>query len=71
MGYRTIGKQLGEKVTTVGAIMREWKKFNKTVTLPQSGAPCKIFPQGASMIMRMMTDEPRTAWKELIDDLNR
>ena len=27
MGYRTIGKQLGEKATTVGAISRKWKKF--------------------------------------------
>ena len=26
MGYRTIGKQLG-KATTVGAIIRKWKKF--------------------------------------------
>ena len=24
MGYRTIGKQLGEKATTVGAIIRKW-----------------------------------------------
>ncbi len=27
MGYRTTGKQLGEKATTVGAIIRKWKKF--------------------------------------------
>jgi hypothetical protein len=26
MGYKTITKQLGEKVTTVGAIIRKWKK---------------------------------------------
>ncbi len=25
MGYETIAKQLGEKVTTVGAIIRKWK----------------------------------------------
>ena len=30
MGYRTIGKQLGEKATTVGAIIRKWKKFKMT-----------------------------------------
>ncbi len=24
MSYRTIGKQLGEKATTVGAIIRKW-----------------------------------------------
>ena len=37
MGYRTIGKQLGEKATTVGAIIRKWKKFKMTVNLPWSG----------------------------------
>ena len=26
MGYKTIAKQLGEKVTTVGAIICKWKK---------------------------------------------
>lgn len=26
-GYRTISKQLGEKVSTVGAIIRNWKKL--------------------------------------------
>ena len=30
MCYRTIGKQLGEKATTVGAIIRKWKKFKMT-----------------------------------------
>jgi hypothetical protein len=34
MGYRTIGKQLGEKATTVGAIIRIWKKFKMTVNHP-------------------------------------
>ncbi len=28
MGYKTIAKQLGEKVTAVGAIIRKWKKQN-------------------------------------------
>ncbi len=28
MGYKTIAKQLGEKVTTVGVITRKWKKQN-------------------------------------------
>jgi len=35
MGYRTIGKQLGEKATTVGAIIRQWKKFKMTVNDPK------------------------------------
>jgi hypothetical protein len=35
MGYRTIGKQLGEKATTDGTIIRKWKKF-KVSTIPRS-----------------------------------
>ena len=38
MGYKTIAKQLGEKVTTVGAIFRKWKKHKRTVNLPRPGA---------------------------------
>ncbi len=42
MGYKTISKQLGEKVTTVGAIFRKWKKHKITVNLPRSGDWCSI-----------------------------
>ncbi|KAK3571724.1 hypothetical protein QTP86_017841, partial [Hemibagrus guttatus] len=52
MGYKTITKQLGEKVTTVHAIIRKWKKHKITVNLPRSGALCKISPCGVLMIMR-------------------
>ena len=34
MGYKTIDKQLGVKVRTVGAIIRKWKKHKRTVNLP-------------------------------------
>ena len=44
MSYKTITKQLGEKVTTVGAIIPKWKKHKRNVNLPRSGAPCKISP---------------------------
>ncbi len=60
MGYKTIAKQLGEKVTTVGVIIRKWKKDKITVNLPQTGAPCKISPRGDSMIMRTVRNQPRT-----------
>ncbi len=43
MGYKTIAKQLGEKGTTVGGIIRKWKKHKRTVNLPRSGATCKIW----------------------------
>ncbi len=69
MGYKTIAKQLGEKVTTVGAIIRKWKKHKITVNLPRTGAPCKISPRGVSMIMRRVRNQPRTTREDLVNDL--
>ncbi len=39
-----IGKQLGVKKSTVGAIIRKWKTYKTTDNLPRSGAPHKISP---------------------------
>ncbi len=71
MGYRTIGKQLGEKATTVGAIIRKWNKFKMTVNLPRTGAPCQISPRGVSMILRKVRDQSRTTREDLVNDLKR
>ncbi len=69
MGYKTIAKQLGEKVTTVGAIILKWKNHKITVNLPRSGAPCKISPRGVSMIMRKVRNQLRTTLEHLVNDL--
>ncbi|KAK6303547.1 hypothetical protein J4Q44_G00260010 [Coregonus suidteri] len=42
-----------------------------TVNHPQSWAPWKISPRGASMIMRKVRDQPRTTWQDLVNDLKR
>ena len=42
-----------------------------TVIHPRSGAPCKISPRGASMIMRKVRDQPRTTRQDLVKDLKR
>ncbi len=34
MGYKTIAKQLGEKVTTVGVIIRKWKETQSNCQSP-------------------------------------
>ncbi len=57
----TIAKQLGEKVTTVGVIIRKWKKLKITRS--------KISPRGVSMIMRMVRNHPRTTREDLVNDL--
>ncbi|KAK3518604.1 hypothetical protein QTP70_005515 [Hemibagrus guttatus] len=67
--HKTIAKQLGEKVTTVGAIIHKWKKHKIAVNLPRSTAPCKISPRGVSMIMRTVRNQPRTTLEDLVNDL--
>ena len=37
MGYKKISKKLGEKLTTVGEIIRKLKKHKVTANLPRSG----------------------------------
>ncbi|KAI4904396.1 hypothetical protein NFI96_007380 [Prochilodus magdalenae] len=70
-GYGATAKQLGEKRSTVGAIIRKWKKLNMTVNLPRTGAPRKISPRGVSMILRKVRNQPRTTQEELVNDLKR
>ena len=69
MGYKKISKQLGEKLTTVGAIIRRWKKHKVNTNLPRSGSPCKILPRGISMMMTKVRDQPSTTQEELVNDL--
>ncbi|GAA6065137.1 uncharacterized protein LOC117533128, partial, partial [Tachysurus ichikawai] len=73
-GYGEIAKQLGEKRSTVGAIIKKCKKLNMTVNLPRTGAPCKISPRGVSMILRKAhlqfandhLDDPEESWEKVM-----
>ncbi len=66
-----IGKQLGVKKSTVGAIIRKWKTYKTTDNLPRSGAPRKISPRGVKMITRTVSKNPRTTRWDLVNDLQR
>lgn len=66
-----IGKQLGVKKSTVGAIIRKWKTYKTTDNLPRSGAPRKISSRGVKMIMRTVSKDPRTTRGDLVNDLQR
>ncbi len=66
-----IGKQLGVKKSTVGAIIRKWKTYKTTDNLPRSGAPCKISPCGVKMITRTVSKNPRTTRGDLVNDLQK
>ncbi|MCJ8741031.1 hypothetical protein PDJAM_G00065880 [Pangasius djambal] len=70
-GYGAIAKQLGEKRTTVGAIVRKWKRLMMTVNVPRTGAPWKISPRGVSMMLRMVKNQPRTTREELVNAVKR
>src|SRR4029434_6423628 len=59
MGYKTIGKQLGEKQTTISAIIRKWKQHQTIVNRSRSGAPCKISPRAVSVIIRKVAEYPQ------------
>lgn len=69
IGYKTISKRLGEKVTTIGAIIRKWKTHKRTINCPRSGAPRKISPHGVRMMMRKVREQPKTTRQELVNDL--
>lgn len=69
MGYKNISKMLGIKVTTIGATVRKFKKYNMTINRPRSGAPQKISPRGVAMIMRTVRKRPATTQRELVNDL--
>ncbi len=70
-----IGKQLGVKKSTVGAIIRKWKTYKTTDNLPRSGAPRNdLTPWGenyAKMITRTVSKNPRTTRGDLVNDLQR
>ncbi|KAK3521255.1 hypothetical protein QTP70_001547 [Hemibagrus guttatus] len=66
-----IGKQLGVKKSTVGAIIRKWKTYKTTDNLPRSGAPRKMSPRGVKMTTRMVSKNPRTTRGDLVNDLQR
>ena len=66
-----IGKQLGVKKSTVGAIIRKLKTYKTTDDLPRSGAPRKISPRGVKMITRTVNKNPRTTRGDLVNDLQR
>uniref|UniRef100_A0AAR2KC71 Tc1-like transposase DDE domain-containing protein n=1 Tax=Pygocentrus nattereri TaxID=42514 RepID=A0AAR2KC71_PYGNA len=66
-----IGKQLGVKKSTVGAIIRKWKTYKTTANLPRSGAPRKISARGVKMTTRTVSRYPRTTRGDLVNDLQK
>ncbi|KAI3361967.1 hypothetical protein L3Q82_012315 [Scortum barcoo] len=68
-GYRLISKNLSIPVSTVGAIIRKWKKHHLIINRPRTGAPRKISDQGVRKMVRRVLKEPRTNRKALQKDM--
>ncbi len=64
MGYKTIAKQLGEKVTTC-----DNSQMEETQNNCKSPSFYKISPHGVSMIIRTVRNQPRTTQEDLDNDL--
>ncbi len=65
--HKAIAKQLGEKVTTVGAIIHKWKKPKNNYR--PLGLELHARSHLVSMIMRTVRDQPRTTREDLVNDL--
>lgn len=69
--YAVICKQLGQKRSTVGAIIRKWKALKIIENLPRKGAPRKISPHEVAMIMTKVMDHPKTTREDLVNELKK
>ncbi|KAI4900788.1 hypothetical protein NFI96_026655, partial [Prochilodus magdalenae] len=67
----TIGKQVGVNKSTGGATVRKWKTHKTIDNLTQPGTPRKISSRGVNMIMRTVSENPRTTRRDLMNDLQR
>ncbi len=53
-----IGKQLGVKKSTVGAIIRKWKTYKTTDNLPRSGTHARSHPVGSKWSQELWAKIP-------------
>ncbi|CAJ0955270.1 unnamed protein product [Ranitomeya imitator] len=68
-GYKTLSKELGLPVSTVGSIIRKWKAYGTTVRLSRPGQPLKVSSRAEARLVRRVKANPRTTRKELREDL--
>ncbi|CAJ0967222.1 unnamed protein product [Ranitomeya imitator] len=68
-GYKTLSKELGLPVSTVGSIIRKWKAYGTTVSLPRPGQPLKVSSRAEARLVRRVKANPRITREELREDL--
>ncbi|KAG2455820.1 TCB1 transposase, partial [Polypterus senegalus] len=64
-GYRKNSAALKVPVSTVTSIIRKWKKFETTRTLPRAGRPSKLSDRGRRALFREVTKNPMVTLSEL------
>ncbi|KAG2466374.1 TC1A transposase, partial [Polypterus senegalus] len=58
-GYRKISAVLKVPMSAVASIIRKWKKFKTTRTLPTAGRPSKLSDEGRRALVREVTKNPK------------
>ncbi|XP_073323188.1 uncharacterized protein [Pagrus major] len=64
-GYRKISAALTVPMSKVASIIRKWKKFGTTRTLPRTGHPAKLSDRGRRALVREVTKNPMVTLTEL------
>ncbi|KAG2457221.1 TCB1 transposase, partial [Polypterus senegalus] len=64
-GYRKISAALKVPMSTVASIIRKWKKFETTRTLPIAGRPSELSNRGRRALVREVTKNPMVTLSEL------
>ena len=65
LGIKNISKALNIPWSTVKTIIKKWKAFGVTKTLPRSGRPSKLDDQARRKLIRDATKRPMATLKEL------
>ncbi|XP_061741548.1 uncharacterized protein LOC133541861 [Nerophis ophidion] len=64
-GYRRISAALNVPMSTVASIIRKWKKFGTTVSLPRAGRPSKLSDRGRRTLVGEVTEDPGVSLSDL------
>ncbi|KAK3539900.1 hypothetical protein QTP70_017709 [Hemibagrus guttatus] len=56
-------------MSTVASIIRKWKKFGTTRTLPRAGHPAKLSDRGRRALVREVTKNLKVTLKQLLENL--
>ena len=68
-GYKTISRVLKVPKSTVSSIIRKWKEYGTTQTLPRAGCPTKLSNWARRTLVREVTKNPMTTLTELQSSL--